>query len=209
MRELTLEQRVWRNEAYREIQNVMGRYSFYRMYGMLEETVQLFSRRDDTEVEMPWGRYIGCDAAQRCFITDHRETPDARLGSMTIHDICTPVVEIASDGMTAKAVWISPGLATAHTPNGKKGLWAWLRYGCDFICEDGIWRIWHMHKYSLFTVPTNTDWTDPDPMAFMRQGTPPPPPVYTSDAPPSGRYGYRLDGELEPLPLPPQPYDTF
>ena len=57
MSELTLEQRVFRNEAYRDIQNVMGKYVFYRMYDMLEETARLFSSRPDTTVEMPWGVY--------------------------------------------------------------------------------------------------------------------------------------------------------
>lgn len=211
MSELTLEQRVFRNEAYREIQNVMGKYVFYRMYDMLEETTRLFSSRPDTTVEMPWGIYQGSDAAWRCFVADHSTSPEEHVGSMTIHDVCTPVIEIAGDCKTAKAVWISPGLATAHGPAGKKGLWAWLRYGCDFIYEDGVWHIWHMHKYGLFTVPTDKSWTDEDPMAFMRAGNapPPPPPKRSNDAPPSGHYGYQRTGNLDHALLPPEPYDTF
>lgn len=211
MSALTLEQRVFRNEAYREIQNVMGKYVFFRMYDMLEETTALFSRREDTSIEMPWGVYIGSDAADRCFVADHNAPPEEHLGSMTIHDVCTPVIEIAADCQTARAVWISPGLATAHGPEGKKGLWAWLRYGCDFILEDGVWRIWHMRKCGLFTVPTDKDWTDDDPMSFMRAGTasPPPPPKRSNDAPPTGRFGYRKDGNLDRALLPPEPYETF
>lgn len=211
MNGLTLEQRVLRNESYREIQNVMGRYVFYRMYGMMEETTALFSKRTDTLIEMPWGVYNGGDAAARCFIADHQDSLEEHIGAMTIHDVCTPVIEIAEDCQTAKAVWLSPGLATAHGPQGKKGLWAWLRYGCDFICEDGQWRIWHMRKYGLFTVPTDKSWTDEDPMAFMRQGDgpPPQPPVRSSDAPPSGRYGYQTTAALDRALLPPEPYRTF
>lgn len=212
MNEITLEQRVFRNEAYRDIQNVMGRYVFFRMYGMLEETVKLFSARDDTSVEMPWGIYTGKDAAMRCFVQDHNDPPEAHVGAMTIHNICTPVIEIAEDCKTAKAVWISPGLATAHTPSGnKKGLWAWLRYGCDFIFEDGVWHIWHMHKYGLFTVPTDKSWTSKDPMSFMREGNVPSPPTpsRSNDLPPSGQYGYRTDACLDHALLPPVPYKTF
>lgn len=209
--ELSLEQRVFRNEAYREIQNVMGRYVFYRMYDMLEKTVELFSKRSDTSVEMPWGIYTGSDAAQRCFVLDHNDPPEAQLGAMTVHDVCTPVIEIAADLKSAKAVWISPGIATAHTPKGKKGLWAWLRYGCDFIYEDGAWRIWHMHKYALFTVPTDKSWTDDNPMAFMQEGDapPPPPPARSNDLPPSGRYGYRKDAAPDGVLLPPEPYESL
>lgn len=209
MNNRTLEQRVAGNEAYRQIQNIMGRYVFFRMYDMLEETAQLFSKRDDTSVEMPWGIYTGSDAAQRCFVSDHNDPPEAHIGAMTIHNVCTPVIEISEDCQTAKAVWISPGIATAHTPAGKKALWAWLRYSCEFICEDGAWHIWHMHKYGLFTVPTDKSWTDDDPMAFMRSANAPPPPPRSNDAPPSGRYGYAVDKRLDRYPLPPEPYDTY
>lgn len=208
MKELTLEMRVWCNEAYREIQNIMGRYVFFRMYGLLEKTAALFSTREDASIDMPWGIYQGSDCAHRCFVLDHDESADGQAGSMTIHDVCTPVIEVSGDGRTAKGVWISPGIATAQIPDGgKKGLWAWLRYGCDFIYEDGAWKIWHMHKYGLFTVPTDKSWTDPEPMSFLANGSAAP--LRSNDGPPGGRFGYTPGGALDHFPMPPEPYEQW
>ena len=211
--ELTLEQRLERREARDEVANLMGKYVFYRMGGDVKAAATLFARLDDTEIEMPMGIYTGKDAAHRCMEIDHAEDATA-LGGMTIHNISTPVIEVAADCRTAKGVWISPGIATATLPNGKKkGLWAWLRYKCDFIrMDDGQWKIWHMHKYGLFTVPTDKSWTDDDPMACMRErmGDKPPAPHRTSaDRKPERRYEYRADAAPELLPEPPLPYDSW
>lgn len=212
--ELTLEKRLARLEARDAVENLMGMYVFYRMGGDVEAAAALFAARDDVEIQMPMGTYTGHDAAQRCFVLDHG--PDASApGSMTIHNISTPVIEIAGDGKTAKGVWISPGIATATLPNGKKkGLWAWLRYQCDFICQEGTWKIWHMYKYPLFTVPTDKSWTDDDPMACMREGLPddaPPPPPHknSADRKPEKRYGYDPSAVPEVVPKPPMPYETW
>ncbi len=209
---LTLEQRLERQEARSEIQNLMGKYVFYRMGGAVEAAAELFARQADTEIEMPMGIYTGADAAYRCMVLDHRE--DATVaGGMTIHNISTPVIEVAGDCKTARGVWISPGIATATLPNGKKkGLWAWLRYQCDFIRqEDGQWKIWHMHKYGLFTVPTDRSWTDDDPMACMQEGASesPAPHKTSADKKPERRYEYNPNALPELLPVPPLPYDSW
>lgn len=209
---LTLEQRLERREARDEVENLMGKYVFYRMGGDVQAAAELFANREDTEIEMPMGVYTGADAAGRCFLIDHAAEASA-IGGMTIHNLSTPVIEVAEDCKTAKGVWISPGIATATLPNGKKkGLWAWLRYQCDFLRQDdGQWKIWHMYKYGLFTVPTDRSWTDEDPMACMREGAdaPPPPHKNSADRQPERRYGYRPDAVPELLPEPPLPYESW
>lgn len=212
--ELTIEQRLARREARDEVENLMGKYVFYRMGGDVESAAALFASRDDVEIGMPMGVYTGGDAACRCFVTDHHADA-TEPGGMTIHNISTPVIEVAGDGKTARGIWFSPGIATATLPSGKKkGLWAWLRYKCDFILQDGQWKIWHMYKYPLFTVPTDKSWTDDDPMACMREGIPadaPPPPPHKSsaDRAPARRYGYDPTAVPELVPVPPLPYDTW
>ncbi len=211
--ELTLEQRIARREARDDVQNLMGKYVFYRMGGDVKAAAALFADRDDVVIQMPMGIYEGRDAADRCFLVDHGR--DAAIpGALTIHNISTPVIEVSKDGKTAQGVWISPGIATATLPTGKKkGLWAWLRYQCDFIMEEGEWKIWHMYKYPLFTVPTDKAWTDDDPMACMREGIPadaPPPPHKTfADRMPDRRYDYSPDSVPELIPAPPVPYETW
>ncbi len=63
--------------------------------------------------------------------------------SLHIHTLTTPVIQVARDGQTARAVWMCPGLeGTTLT---------WIKYGCDFKIQDGRWKIWHLHVYGILT----------------------------------------------------------
>jgi hypothetical protein len=97
-------------------ENIMGRLSYYYTAARMTELVSLFAQISDVKIEMPWGIYRGSDAASRCFFLDHvdRDTEDtARYeklkGRMVFHDMCSPTVEVAGDGQTARGCWISPG----------------------------------------------------------------------------------------------------
>lgn len=216
MSELTTEQRLERVEAYIAISNVMGKYVFHRMNENLPAVTALFTSREDLRVEMPSGIYTGPDAAYRCFEVDHAVDPNADP-ALVIHDINTPVIEIAADCKTAKGIWISPGLATASMPTGKKGLWAWVKYDCDFIREDAGWKIWHMRKYEIFTVPTDKSWADENPMAMMAppkpaDGTaaaPPPKPLRSNDLPAGISTKYNPKKRVPAIPVPPEPFETW
>lgn len=204
--------RLDRVEAYIAASNLMGKYVFYRMHDMLPQVTALFANRDDVRIEMPSGIYTGNDAAYRCFEVDHAvdELADPTL---VIHDITTPVIEVAGDCQTAKGVWVSPGIATASMPSGKRGLWAWVKYDCDFIRQEDTWKIWHMRKYEVFTVPTDKSWVDENPMELLPPVTQPnePKPKHClhSDLPPSVSTKFNPKHKVPALPLPPEPYDTW
>jgi hypothetical protein len=66
-----------------------------------------------------------------------------------MHTQETPVIEVAGDGKTAKGLWYSVGQSVrgTTTADGKTSVstgWMWEKYGCDFIKEDGKWKIWHL-----------------------------------------------------------------
>lgn len=216
MSEFTTEQRLERVEAYIAISNVMGKYVFHRMNENLPAVTALFTEREDLRVEMPSGIYTGPDAAYRCFEVDHAIDPNADP-TLVIHDINTPVIEIATDCNTARGIWISPGLATVAMPTGKKGLWAWVKYDCDFIREDAGWKIWHMRKYEIFTVPTDKSWTDENPMAMMAPpkavdgavAAPPPKALRSNDLPAGISTKYNPKKRVPAIPVPPEPYETW
>ncbi len=91
-------------------------------------------------------------------------------GYLHVHLETSPVIELAADGKTAKGSWISPGLE-ADPPMDLKagekrtttGYWAWAKFGADFVKENGQWRIWHLHVYSLFMTPFDESWAEVDP----------------------------------------------
>ncbi len=68
------------------------------------------------------------------------------------HPLTTPVIQVARDGQTAKALWWSPGM--------ERGGWAYGKYAVDFVKEDGVWKIWHLKWFRIFITPWNQSYTE-------------------------------------------------
>lgn len=173
------------------------------------EYMKLWAHREDCKLEMPWGAYEGFAGVERCYLKDHGdrsmpETQELLKGLLCVHCIGTSVIEVAEDGRTAKGVWISPGFETAAEDGKPMGMWAWSKYGVDFILEEDGWKIWKMKVYPLFQAPYDTCWTDVPPYdGFMLDTTCDHPlerPIWNYD--PNGVYP-------DDQPAPPQPYKTY
>jgi len=74
--------------------------------------------------------------------TAHEKTK----GGFQFHATTSGVVEIAEDRKTAKGVWYTNG--GVGTGQNVQGMWE--RYGIDFVNENGVWKIWHLHVYTDF-----------------------------------------------------------
>lgn len=227
-------QRLW---AVSEVQNLMGTYSLWHTSGMNYRVPELFTRTDDTVIEMIWGRYTGKDAAWRCYGVDHRrddqgaidalgvkidpvKPPDpsgmfppgaeapaeftgaatgggpASMAPLHMHLLTTPIIQVAGDGATARAVWISPGVEGSG--------WGWMKYGADFRRDNGQWKIWHLHIYGIFMADYQKSWAEnPREAPHTTAGQ-------SADKPPTTNWNYYKGATYVPLqPEPPQPYDTW
>ena len=168
--------------ALNAIANLMGRYSHLgHLRG--EDTLQeLFAmKQPDVSWRSPTGPQ-GPDAMRARF-RQPGEPPRGEVpGQLHVHSRFSPVIEIAADGKTAKGVWDSFG---PNINNGSEiGNWLWVKYGVDFIKEDGQWKIWHLQVYALFNTPydksiTQSAWERANPgrppsTAAARAGGPPP-----------------------------------
>ena len=161
-----LELELERTQAVIQCQNLMSRVSWLHTMGLhsAKEFFDLFtSHTPDAKVEMTWGVYEGMKAAKKCAM-DHvsmeGEGATREKGQLHMHTLTTPIIEVARDGKTAKGVWISPGIETGRVDGKMKASWCWLKYGVDFIKEDGIWKIWHQHNYEIFTCPYDKSWVE-------------------------------------------------
>jgi len=194
-------------EARAEVENLMGRYAFMLTAGMYDEICGLFTQNQpDVRAEMNWGVYEGYSGILRCYANYHKNEI-CGPGVMAVHALTTPVIEVAGDHKTAKAVWVSPGNITGGMFSHDKVLrayWAWMRYGCDFIYED-VWKIWHLHVYGLFMSQFDKSWTEQGDAHEM----PDFPPEYAPDRPPTYSWAYSANGCTENVPAPPKPYMTF
>ena len=219
MAEKSLAERIERLEAVYEIQNLMGRYSYYHTADMQEATVELWAKGlPDLKVDLPWGVYEGPDAAERCYLVDHQRLPEeARAGALHMHTMTTPVIEIAGDGKTAKGVWISPGAESMVIGDKANANWAWLKYAADFVKQDGKWKFWHLQHVGVFYTPYDQSWAEVEPIDWSAGGAPDEelPAMFEGlkehavDRPRTKHYEYTPTLKQELVPVPPEPYETF
>jgi hypothetical protein len=204
--------RIERNEAYIKIMNVMGRYAFWHTANMHQECAELFAlETEGTWSEMQWGRYNGKEGILKLYPGLHHaiDGPKGHAGKMHMHPLTTPVIEVAEDCMTAKAVWISPGHETGSfiRTDHDDAFWCWMKYDCDFIKENSQWKIWHMRTPGIFMTKYDTPWT------VVPEGGPemsPFPEIYLPDEPPSKPNWEYKPGSIYPNdPPPPMPYELW
>jgi hypothetical protein len=214
--------------ARRQIENLMGRYEYFHTAGLDEHCFELFAQRTPgTKVAIAQlGIYDGIESIRRFYVGAGSLGP-SRKGVLIVHTLTTPVIEVAADGQSAQGVWISPGVETApggHTAPAAledgvwvsrltdvdrnatriRATWAWVRYGADFVLEDGCWRIWHLAIHRLFTAEHDRDWLDPPPRQL-----PPFPDELMPDQPNPHDWTFNRDAIVDNVPAPPEPYDTW
>jgi hypothetical protein len=213
--------------ALNEVQNLMGRYSHLAeehgegslqdLFAMKTEGVSWKSPRGPEGIE-----------AMKARFAMPAEDPLHFPGQLHMHSMFTPVIEIAADGKTAQGVWDSfgPSVQTVAAGTG----WLWVKYGVDFIKEDGQWKIWHLQVFPIFNTPYNTSLTDNAKAMAARAAAPPGPPAGAApaaDGPAAGPNGATMampgqkwTGPNDPLwiydaktplrgPRVPEPYCTY
>lgn len=206
---MTPEQRLERLEAYDAVSNVMGRYSYLHTAGRHTESESLFALKTaGVRVEMMWGVYEGAQSIHRLYSGMHVETEgvNERKGQLHLHTLTTPVIEVAGDLKTAKAVWVSPGVETGFFGTDKiTANWGWAKYAADFIKENGEWKIWHLHVYGLFLSPYDKNWVE----VINDHDMPELPDHWKPDRPPTTHWMYSPDRVAVLSPAPPAPYIHF
>lgn len=184
-----------------EIQNIMGRYSHYAMANHWPDVGALYAlKTPGVRYSAPFLVKDGAEAIKSYF--DTRDDSNQQ-GVLQQHTMATPVIEIAGDGQTAKGVWDSPGseTATGESP----AYWAWVKYGVDFIKEDGQWKIWHLKVYPTFRTAYNKSWVETAKDNAAAAATTP----VNSNAPKLSTWVYNGKGTPPLEPKPPKPYQTF
>lgn len=174
-----LERRLRKLEAQEACRNLMGKYSYYHTAFRNRDYIDLWAKRDDDLLKMPWGSYHGFEGVKACYMNDHGDRSDPAVyeqlkGSVMMHEMDTEIIEVAEDGLTARAAFLSQGHETyvereessvgIKTRDGsgvKHAEWCWGKYAVDFILDsDGVWRIWHMRLYPLFKAEYGASYVD-------------------------------------------------
>lgn len=232
MKQLTLEQKVQKALDFQEISNVMARHCYFHGGGMLhrEEVNQIWAKKTKG---ITWTANSGTwvdENFKKMYVEDsdiskqkelermikvHPEIENKKenwgVGNLIFHPITTPLIEVAGDGKTAKGLWYSTGQITMIGDDMKPhARWMWAKYGVDFVKEDGVWKIWHLHRYYDFSTPVGKSWVDEASSPAVRGHI-----GFTDDVRKPDRPASYLYNEYSPttvpqyLPKPPEPYETF
>lgn len=127
--------------------NLMGRHVWY--HGAFLNNVELekcWVTTPEYSKTATWAQnanyWIGIDNIKAYYgpVTPHEQTK----AGFQFHATTTGVVEIAGDRKTAKGVWYTNG--AIGMGGSVQGMWE--RYGIDFVNENGVWKIWHLHVYT-------------------------------------------------------------
>jgi hypothetical protein len=106
----TLEYEVGRLRDTLDIQNLMSKYEYLHTYNDHKAVAELFTKNQaDAFVSIgTQGHWVGKDAALRAYGTFIKMGPTP--GLLSCNPITTPLIEVAGDRKTAKAMWVSSGL---------------------------------------------------------------------------------------------------
>ena len=196
---------LFRLNAVREIQNLMGAYTVNHLPKNMHDHIELFAMyMPDVSAEVGDREvYVGPDALRTLF---GKQFAMGLKGNLLIHYLATPMIEVAGDGKTAKGVWRSPGIEAVRPPDGGKPvpIWSFGAYANDFIHVDGCWKIWHFHWFRVVKSNFHEGWVDDLSMAFGGK-------MANSPALQATTYHnpYTPDSTQESVPPCPKPYDTW
>ena len=235
MVKMSLEDKIQRVMDVQEIQNVASLHEYYHSAMMHKEELEAIWAKKTPGVS--WtnntDRYEGMESLKRFYVdhlvidkkrsleTLHKIDPSIKVtpenygaGMLWSHMLTTPVIQVAGDSKTAKGIWMSFGHVTGPMRDKMSAMWAYEKYGMDFVKEDGGWKIWHLHTYVDFYCPTDNVWTDPTKNIASGAGTRVEEEPGGADFPEPDKKGvfykgYNLSTVPKMEPKPPVPYYTF
>lgn len=158
-----------------EIENLFARYIYLHNAFEDEQIIDLWAKPGTPGIRAQYSNK-GVYSTWESVTYYHRGRPRPK-GKLILHYITTPIIEVAEDGLTAKGLWIAAGNESGLTdpevaaempdwlfgPEMVEGKRVWqhevvVKYGVDFIRQDGAWKIWHPHCFEVCRSPVGMGW---------------------------------------------------
>lgn len=195
---------IARLEAYHEIQNQMGRLVIAANQRQPEAVLASFALdRPDVSLEYAdEGRFVGPEAVT----TIIKETlGQSRPGEMSDVHLTTPMIEVADDLASARAVWWSPGIgARLREGEDPEALWLWGFFAADLVPAAETWTIWHLHYFRFIKCSYDKGWVE-DTSMINRPNTP----MHPMSSPTTYHNPYSPLTIRDGIPAAPRPYPTY
>jgi len=197
MTQQAMEAELRRLADYRDICNLQGRYNHYMLSGRFDKVLDMFAQKDpNIVIELAdSGEHRGIEGVKEVFsiLGEKYGFP----GSLGLHMLMTPIVEVSKDGKTARGMWHSLGCNTIKEGNRLSAMWQAGKYDIEFVKEDKKWKYRVFKWYVIFRTPFEDGWAKIPIISGLHQ----------KDGPKVGSlyapYDPTKRGEF--LPLPPEP----
>lgn len=153
----SLENEVIKLRDIEEIKTLQKAYGYYLEHWMSREVIDLFSDGPDVSVTFAAGTFLGIEGVKRFF---NRIVATQEF----LHQVMqlSGIVSLDSDGKNAKGRWYGWGVAAL--PSGKKVKQHFFDgiYECEYIKENGVWKIKKMWFDQLFRATPKDGWVQPE-----------------------------------------------
>ena len=174
--------RMWAKET---VKDLMARHAHYyssdlRRQELCDLWVTTPMYRRTASLANNFGYYVGMDEISNYYVVQHTQRRYEQLaayadvpkdnlhlghGVMSHHTSNTPLCYIAEDGKTAKYLAYDCGEQTVGKPDGTMD--AYFVFGlifADLVCENGVWKIWHLALLHDHTIPVGVDYGEAVPI---------------------------------------------
>lgn len=155
-----LEKQVGTMKDLEAINRLQKAYGYYIEHWMYEDLIELFADSPDTVLNLTYGIFHGKEGVSKYFsgmneMTQHREF---------LHQIMqlAGVVDINAGGKTARGRWYGFGAVAMPRRNGIFQVFTSGIYTCEYIKEDGTWKILKLMWNPIYNAPPSIGWVKPD-----------------------------------------------
>ena len=203
-RKLNLARSINRLDAYQEIQNEMGRATVAMNFRQPDKILSHFALdHDDVSFELAdEGRFIGREAVTAIVTDTFGQQPQP--GEMVDLHLTTPMIEVADDLESARAVWWCPGAGAVGSATGPEAIWIWGFIAADFVPADDTWKIWHLHYFRFIKCSYAKGWVE-DLSMINRPNVP----MHPLGTPTTYHNPYSPLSVRDGIPAVPRPYRTY
>ena len=158
----TLEKQVRTLQDIEEIKTLQKAYGYYIEHWMAQEIIDLFADGPDVSLTLAAGTYLGKEGVRRYF-ENIKPTSDFMHQVMQLSGI----VNVDPDGKTAKGRWYGYGAIAVPSSAGVRESFMSGIYGCEYIKEDGTWKIKKLRFDLYYTATPARGWVRPEQAAAV------------------------------------------
>ena len=192
-------------QAYQTIQNEMGRLIVAVNFREPEKILDRFAL-ELPNVSLEYadeGVFSGPEAVRT--IVNEVVGREPRPGEMVDIHLTTPIVEVADDLESARALWWCPGAgAVVHEDGDPEAIWLWGMLAADLVPVDGTWKVRHLHWFRYIKCSYAEGWVK-DTSMINRLNVP----MHPLASPSTYHNPYSPLSVRDGLPAAPRPYASY